>query len=36
VIPATSKPRHMEDNVQAGTGRLPTPDEREQLARLFT
>lgn len=35
VIPATSKPRHMEDNVQAGMGRLPTPDEREQLARLF-
>jgi diketogulonate reductase-like aldo/keto reductase len=35
VIPATSKPRHMADNVQAGVGRLPTPDEREQLARLF-
>jgi diketogulonate reductase-like aldo/keto reductase len=34
VIPATSNPRHMQDNVQAGVGPLPTGEERERLARL--
>ncbi len=31
VIPATSKPQHMRDNLQSGYGRLPTEDERKQL-----
>ena len=35
VIPATSKPRNMRDNVGAGAGRLPDERERAQLARLF-
>jgi diketogulonate reductase-like aldo/keto reductase len=30
-IPATSKPKHMQDNMLAQTGRLPTPAEREQM-----
>lgn len=35
VIPATSKPHHMADNVGAGFGRLPTAEERERLAALL-
>ncbi|HKG94405.1 MAG TPA: aldo/keto reductase [Gemmatimonadaceae bacterium] len=35
VIPATSKPRNMRDNVAAGAGRLPDEGERERLVRLF-
>ena len=34
VIPATSNPRHMRDNVGAGHGPLPTESERDALARL--
>jgi diketogulonate reductase-like aldo/keto reductase len=30
-LPATSKPHHMADNVQAGTGRLPDERERKRL-----
>ena len=33
VIPATSKVDHLIDNMQAGIGRLPDPDMREQMAR---
>lgn len=35
VIPGTSKPRHMRDNVQAGMGRLPNLKERERMARFI-
>jgi len=31
VIPATNKPQHMQDNLAAGAGRLPTEDERQKL-----
>ncbi|HEV2292649.1 MAG TPA: aldo/keto reductase [Tepidisphaeraceae bacterium] len=31
VIPATKNPKHMQENVRAGFGRLPTKDEREKL-----
>jgi len=33
VIPATSNPRHLEDNMGAGLGRLPTVEERERIVR---
>ena len=33
VIPATSNPRHMRDNVGAGLGRLPSQEERARLVR---
>jgi diketogulonate reductase-like aldo/keto reductase len=32
VIPATKNPKHMQENVRAGFGRLPTQAEREKLA----
>lgn len=32
-IPATSKPRHLLDNMQAGLGRLPDAATRERMAR---
>jgi diketogulonate reductase-like aldo/keto reductase len=32
IIPATKNPKHMQENVRAGFGRLPTNDEREKLA----
>jgi diketogulonate reductase-like aldo/keto reductase len=35
VIPATSNPDHMRDNVQAGVGRLPDADERKMMARVL-
>ena len=35
VIPATSKPRHMSDNVQAGLGALPDEAQRRELVRLL-
>lgn len=35
VIPATSKPQHMRDNVQAGLGRLPELDERRRLVQAI-
>src|SRR5438552_1438756 len=33
-IPATSNPGHLEDNIQAGTGRLPDAKMRQQMADL--
>lgn len=36
VIPGTGNPGHMRDNVQAGTGRLPTTDECRELVRSLT
>jgi len=33
-IPATSKPRHLLDNMQAGRGRLPDAATRERMAKL--
>lgn len=33
VIPATSKPKHLIDNMQAGVGRLPDAKLRERMAR---
>lgn len=33
-IPATSKPKHLLDNMQAGLGRLPDAATRERMARL--
>ena len=36
VIPGTSKPHHMKDNVGAGFGSLPTADHREKMRRLIT
>ncbi len=32
-IPATSNPRHLEDNMAAGLGRMPDATERERIAR---
>ena len=32
VIPGTSDPRHMEDNLGAQRGRLPSPEERKRMA----
>jgi aryl-alcohol dehydrogenase-like predicted oxidoreductase len=33
-IPATNNLGHLEDNIQAGTGRLPDPKMRQQMADL--
>lgn len=35
VIPATSKVKHMKDNMQAGLGRLPTPKQRIQMLKYL-
>lgn len=35
VIPATSKPHHMQDNMGANFGRLPEQKQREEMLRLF-
>jgi aryl-alcohol dehydrogenase-like predicted oxidoreductase len=35
VIPATSRPAHMEDNLKAGFGRLPDAPMRERMAQEF-
>ncbi len=35
VIPGTSKPRHMSDNVQAGMGRLPDAAQRGKMAAFW-
>lgn len=35
VIPATSTPRYMADNLRAGVGRLPDTQQRERIARAF-
>jgi diketogulonate reductase-like aldo/keto reductase len=34
-IPATSNPRHMEDDLKAGFGRLPDTRQREQIRRFW-
>lgn len=34
VIPATSDPGHLDDNMDAGYGRLPTPEERQRMVRF--
>jgi aryl-alcohol dehydrogenase-like predicted oxidoreductase len=35
VIPSTSDPDHVQDNMGAGVGRLPTDEERTRMTRLF-
>lgn len=35
VIPATSNPNHMEDNLGAGYGRLPTPEQRRRMVAYW-
>jgi diketogulonate reductase-like aldo/keto reductase len=35
VVPATNNPQHMEDNVAAGTGRLPDPSMRQRMLALI-
>ena len=35
VIPGTSKPKHMIDNVQAGIGGLPTREHQIKMAKLL-
>jgi diketogulonate reductase-like aldo/keto reductase len=35
VIPSTSDPDHLQDNMGAGVGRLPTDEERTRMTRLF-
>ena len=36
VIPATSRPDHLEDNMKAATGRLPDPAMRDRIAAAVT
>jgi diketogulonate reductase-like aldo/keto reductase len=36
VIPATSRPQHLADNMKAGTGRLPNAAMRERMARVVS
>ena len=36
VIPATSKPHHMMDNMGAGFGRVPNPRQRSRMERYFS
>lgn len=36
VIPATSKPHHMADNLGAGLGNMPDPGQRKLMAEYFT
>ena len=35
-IPATDKPRHLEDNMQGGIGRLPDPKTRRRMVELLS
>ena len=35
-IPATNKPRHLEDNMQGGTGRLPDPKTRRRMVEFVS
>ena len=35
-IPATDKPRHLEDNIQGGIGRLPDPKMRRRMVELVS
>lgn len=34
-IPATSNPKHLADNIQAGSGRLPTEEHRQKITRFI-
>jgi len=36
VIPATDKPRHLEDNIQGGIGRLPDPRARQRMVEVVS
>jgi len=36
VIPATGKPHHMEDNLQAGLGRLPDENMRRRMVEAMS
>jgi len=36
VIPATSNPRYMVDNLKAGQGRLPNAEQRERIVQAFS
>ena len=36
VIPATSRPEHLEDNMHAGVGALPDASMRERIARAVS
>lgn len=36
VIPGTSKAKHMLDNVQAGFGKLPTPEHQDKIIKLIS
>ena len=36
VIPATSNPRYMVDNLRAGQGRLPNTAQRERIVQAFS
>jgi diketogulonate reductase-like aldo/keto reductase len=35
-IPATDKPRHLEDNMQGGVGRLPDPNMRRRMVEFIS
>jgi diketogulonate reductase-like aldo/keto reductase len=35
VIPATANPAHMEDDLKAGSGRLPDAQQRQKIRRLW-
>ena len=35
-IPATNKPRHLEDNMQGGTGRLPDANMRRRMVEFVS
>ena len=35
IIPGTSKPKHMRDNVQAGFGKLPTLEHQRKMTELL-
>ena len=34
-IPATSNPQHIEDDLKAGSGRLPDATQRQQIRRMW-
>ncbi|HYU11572.1 MAG TPA: aldo/keto reductase, partial [Stellaceae bacterium] len=35
VIPATGNPEHMADDLKAGLGRLPDPQQRQRIRQLW-
>jgi diketogulonate reductase-like aldo/keto reductase len=35
VIPATASPEHMADDLKGGFGRLPNPQQRQQIRQLW-